>query len=137
MNKRLWKLMILALGTVLLTSGLAGAAKYPNLAGTNWAGTAISVYWDGSYHNETVPVSLAVAGQDTNGMFYGTLTYNGFEDKMTGSIATNKTMTITIYAESGAVGILTGKLSGKTITGTENFFTNSAIYAVKITMKKQ
>jgi len=137
MNKRLWMVMILALGLVLLTAGMAGAAaKFQDLTGT-WTGTANTAYWEGGNYNfESVGVTLVVSQQDANGMFYGTFTYDTSEDIMTGSIATNKIITIASWI-SGGHGTFTGKLTGKTITGTVNFFYDAYIATETVKLTKQ
>ena len=114
MSKKLWATMILALGLVLLISGMAAAAKYQNLTGT-WIGPLWAAYWNnGSYNYYQGPsLPLVVEGQDANGMFYGNL--DG--DPLTGSIATNKAITATVYS-GGRYGIINAKLTGKKITGT-------------------
>ena len=53
MNKRLWMVMILALGLALLTAGTAGAkVKFQDLSGT-WAGSANVAYWEGGLRLRT------------------------------------------------------------------------------------
>jgi hypothetical protein len=135
MNKRLWMVMILALGIALLMAGTAGAANFKDIKGT-WTGSANYVFWNGGPNGfEPVDVTLVVNEQDNNGMFYGTYTAGTTVGQITGSIATNKTITICIYAGSGAYGTFTGKLTGNTITGTYNVFSDNAIATatVKVT----
>jgi hypothetical protein len=136
MNKRLWMVMILALGMALLMAGTAGAAKFKDLTGT-WTGSSNSVYWDGGVNGfSTIEATIVVTGQDDNGMFYGTFIYGTVEEPFTGSIAINKTITACIYAGPGVYGTFTGKLAGKTITGTYNFFTDGYIATATVNVTK-
>jgi hypothetical protein len=134
MNKRRWMVMILALGMALLMAGTAGAAKFKDLRGT-WNGSANSAYWsDGDNgFSPNVAVGIEVLNQDDNGMFYGTFTYDGTVEQFTGSISTNKTITACIRAEAGVIGTFTGKLAGKTITGTYNIFGPTFIATATVT----
>jgi hypothetical protein len=139
MKKRLWMVTILAMGLALLMAGTAGAAKFQDLTGI-WTGPANSAYWNKGASEEfgfsMVNVSLEVTGQDANGLFYGTFTYGTIQEPFTGSIATNKIITAAIYAGSGAYGSFTGKLSGKTITGTYNFFSDGYIATTTVRVTK-
>ncbi len=127
MNKRLWATVILVLGLVLLIAGMAAAAKYQNLTGT-WSGPLWAVYWNnGAYNYYQGPdLPLVVTNQDANGMFYGTL--DG--DPLTGSIATNKAITATVYS-GGRYAIINAKLTGKKITGTYTDYDTNWIQTYK------
>jgi hypothetical protein len=136
MNKRLGMVMVLALGMALLMAGTAGAANFKDLTGT-WAGSSNSAYWDGDNGFQTVNATIEVTQQDANGMFYGTFTYGDTPEQFTGSISTNKTITACIYAGPGVYGTFTGKLTGKTITGTYNFFSPTSIATATVNVTKQ
>jgi hypothetical protein len=138
MKKRLWMVTILAMGLALLMAGTAGAAKFQDLTGI-WTGTSNSAVWDGTeFSFKPLGVSIEVTAQDPNGgLFYGTFTYGDSKpEPFTGSIATNKIITAAIYAGSGAYGSFTGKLTGKTITGTYNFFTDGYIATTTVRVTK-
>ncbi len=115
MSKRVGVTMILALAVILLFSNLAAAAKYKNLVGT-WQGNSWAARWsNGSYfYDQGTSLALVIQDQDANGVFYGT--FDG--DPLTGSIATNKTITACVNIAPGDYGIINAKITGKKITGT-------------------
>jgi hypothetical protein len=132
MKKRLCVAMVVV-ALVLLTVGMAAAAKYQNLTGT-WSGNLWAVYWNnGSYNRyQGTDLVLVVTDQDENGTFYGT--FDG--DPLTGSIATNKTITACVYS-GGRYGIINGKLKGKKLIGTFTDFETNWIQTMKFELLRQ
>ncbi len=127
MNKKYWVTLIMTLGLVLALAGVGSAAGVPNLANTTWSGTINFANYEpgtGYDHNSADDQSMEVTDQFGN-IFQGTIfgTWG-----LTGNIATNKVITATA-TDGQNVLILTGKLTGKKITGTYNQFQGATFVA--------
>jgi hypothetical protein len=136
MKKRLCVAMVVAV--VLLTAGMTAAAKskYPNLIGT-WSGTVYFVGWNNStqFYYDPYVMSFDIQDEDlTTGNFYGI--QNG-SYPFTGNVATNKIFTIIEYGTAGAYRIITGKVTGKKMTGTMQHFKSDQVDTGTFTFYEQ
>jgi hypothetical protein len=128
--------MVLALGLVLLTAGMAAAAKYPNLIGT-WSGQVdFAGYSDsGGFYYASAPFSFNIQSQDpTTGNFYGL--ESGYFP-FTGNVSTNKIITIIYIDANGGYRFITGKVQGSKISGTMQHFRPGSIDTGKFTLIKE
>jgi len=136
MKKKYSLMMVVVFAGVLLTTGMAAAAKYPNLVGT-WSGPVYFVGWDesGGFFNATFVFSYNIQSEDpATGNFLGLR--NGFFP-FTGHVSTNKTVTLIEYGASGDYRILTAKVTRTTISGTMQHFLPGHIDTGTFTLKKE
>jgi hypothetical protein len=131
-------MMVVAAAVVLLTAGMTMAANHPNLIGT-WSGVVNFVGWNSSANPQFYYVdfvfSYEIQDQDpVTGDFYGM--QNG-SYPFTGNVATNKVVTILEYGADGNTRIVTGKVSGKKITGTMQHFLPGQVDTGTFTFYKQ
>jgi len=136
MNKRLC--MALVVAAVLLTAGMTSAANFPNLVGS-WNGTVNYVGWnstaDPNFYYVSYLFPIEIQSQDpATGNFYGLeLNYYPF----TGNVSTKKVVTIIVYGAAGEYRIITGKVTGKKITGTMQHFKSDQVDTGTFTLEKQ
>ena len=116
------RLMILVLGLVLaMTVMPAGAAKYKDLTGT-WVGSWTGVFTQNKvnfFQFNRPEVTMNIAGQDDLGNFYGFLNTGSGDNPLTGSISTNKEVTLELLGsgDNPATYSFKGKWTGKGIQG--------------------
>jgi hypothetical protein len=119
-------LMIVALILVLVMA-IAGvgnaAAKYAVLTGT-WTGSGNYAEIPGNFYGTWTDMTLIISDQDPNGNFFGTLAFgNGwFANPISGTIATNKEIMMSIVGGDDRVITIKGKLTGKKISATVQVF---------------
>jgi hypothetical protein len=114
-------LMILFFVISLSLAGVAMAANHPNLIGT-WSGVVNFVGWNNSvqFYGVDFVFPFEIQDQDpATGNFYG---LRSGSYPITGNVSTNKIVTIVEYGDVGEYRILTGKVSGKKMTGTMQHF---------------
>jgi len=136
MKKKCSLMMVVVLGAVLLTAGMAAAVKYPNLVGT-WSGTVYFAGWDesGGFFNAPFVFSYNIQSEDlATGNVYGL--QNG-SYPFTGHVSTNKTLTLVEYGASGNYRILTAKVTGTKMYGTMQHFLPGHIDTGTFTLKKE
>ena len=135
MKKHLCVAVMVVVAVVLLTVGMTRAANHPNLVGT-WSGVVNFVGWNTTefYYVDFV-FTYEIQDEDlATGNFYGL--QNGFYP-FTGNVATNKVVTIIEYGADGNYRILTGKVSGKKITGTMQHFKSDQVDTGTFTFYKE
>jgi hypothetical protein len=133
------KRLCIGLTILALVLGLAGASLAggpPNVVGT-WSGSINFAIWDqtGGFANDHYWFSFEIQNQDPiSGNFHGLQNTRPF----TGNVSKNKVVTLIQRSNSGDdFAILTGKLSGKTITGTMQHWTPTHIDTGTFTLTKE
>jgi len=129
--------MILVFVVSLSLAGVAMAANHADLIGT-WSGTVHFVIWNVSTQFSYTDLVFTYEIQDEDpatGNFYGLETPGGYP--FTGNVATNKIVTIIEWFTSGEFRIFTGKVTGKTISGTVQHFHPNQIDTGTFTLSKQ
>ena len=127
---------IMVVVVVLLTAGMTTAANHKNMVGT-WRGTVNFVGWNDStgFYDTFYVFTYEILSEDfTTGNFYGL--QNGV-NPFTGNVATNKTVTIIEYGGAGEYRILTGKVSGKKMSGTMQHFMSDQVDTGTFTFYKE
>jgi hypothetical protein len=136
MKKQFCMAMMVVVAVVLLTAGMTAAANHKNLIGT-WSGTVNFVGWnssDGFYYAAYV-FTYDIQDEDlATGNFYG-LEIDQYP--FTGNVATDKTVTIIQWGAAGDYRILTGKVSGKKMSGTMQHFKPDQVDTGTFTFYKQ
>jgi hypothetical protein len=111
-------MMVVAL--VLLTAGMTMAKSPMYLVGT-WGGVVSFAGYNGSFYYVDFVFSYEIQEQDFDtGNFYGFEFAGSYP--FTGNVSTNKVVTIIVYGGAGEYRIITGKVSGKKMTGTMQHF---------------
>jgi len=123
---------------VLLAAGMTTAASHKNMVGT-WSGTVYFVGWNSTapepFYYVPYVFTYEILSEDfTTGNFYGQL--DGYYP-FTGNVATNKRFTIIEYGAAGEYRILTGKVSGKKMSGTMQHFMSEQVDTGTFTFYKQ
>ena len=123
--KKQFCMAMMVVAVVLLTAGMTAAANHKNLIGT-WSGTVNFVGWNSTnpdpdkFYYAAYVFTYEIQDEDlATGNFYGLeIDYYPF----TGNVATDKTVTIIQWGAAGDYRILTGKVSGKKMSGTMQHF---------------
>jgi hypothetical protein len=134
MKKQFCVAMVVAV--VLLTAGMSTAANHKNLIGT-WSGTVNFVGWNSSsdFYYAAYVFTYEIQDEDlATGNFYG-LEIGAYP--FTGNVDTNKKVTIIQYGAAGDYRIITGKVSGKKMSGTMQHFKSDQVDTGTFTFYKQ
>jgi hypothetical protein len=135
--KKQFCIAIVIVAVLLLTAGMTSAAKLPNLVGT-WSGGIHFVGWnsaaDPQFYYASYAFTYEIENQDpATGNFYGHESGYPF----TGNVSTNKVVTIIEYETAGEYRIITGKVSGKKITGTMQHWKPDQVDTGTFVLEKQ
>ena len=136
--KKQFCVAMMVLAVVLLTAGMTTAASHKNMVGT-WSGTVYFVGWNASapepFYYVHYVFSYEILSEDfTTGNFYGS------EDSgypITGNISTDKRVTIIEYDADGVYRLITGKVSGRKMSGTMQHFKSDQVDTGTFTFYKQ
>ncbi len=135
MKKQFCVAMMVMAAVVLLAVSISTAKSPMNLVGT-WTGVVSFAGWNGSFYYVDFEFSYEIQNQDpTTGNFYG-LEFAG-PYPCTGNISTNKVVSIIVYGAAGEYRIVTGKVSGKKMTGTMQHFTPTQVDTGTFTFYKE
>jgi hypothetical protein len=117
-----WLMIVgLILVLVMAIAGVGYAAtKYADVTGT-WTGTGYYAESAAQFYSDW-DLILNISNQDPNGNFYGTLSFDGSDNPISGTIATNKEIMMGITGNDGRVISIKGKLSGKKISASVQVF---------------
>ena len=132
--KKQYCMAMMVVAILLLTAGVTAAKSPMNLVGT-WSGVVSFVGYNGSFYYVDFLFSYEIQDQDpVTGNFYGL--EQGFY-AFTGNVSTSKIVTIIEYGGAGDIRILTGKVSGKKMTGTMQHYTPTQVDTGTFTFYKQ
>ncbi|MGZ3534311.1 MAG: hypothetical protein ACXU9K_03720 [Thermodesulfobacteriota bacterium] len=136
--KKQFCVAMMVVAAVSLTAGVTTAKSPMNLVG-NWNGTVNFVGWNSSANPQFYYVDFLfpfeIQSQDpATGNFYGL--ESGFYP-FTGNISTNKIVTIIEYGANGDYRIITGKVTGKKMTGTMQHFKSDQVDTGTFTFYKE